>query len=65
MLSIHYYLCTKSGKISMKKGGGLILRHGCVIRILRYIIIVNHIRLSFYIVSASMYTPKPEEHFLQ
>ena len=51
------------GQISMKNGSGLILRHGRIIRILRYIIIVNHIRLSFYIVSVSMYTPKPEEHF--
>ena len=33
MLRILYYLCTKSGKISAKKGGGLTLRHG---RTLRY-----------------------------
>ena len=30
-------LCTKSGKISAKKGGGLTLRHGRTLRILRYI----------------------------
>ena len=30
------YQCTKSGKISTTKGGGPILRHGCIIRILRY-----------------------------
>ena len=37
MLRILYYLCTKSGKISAKKGGGLTLRHGRTLRILRYI----------------------------
>ena len=36
MLRILYYLCTKSGKISAKKGGGLTLRHGRTLRILRY-----------------------------
>ena len=36
MLRILYYLCKKSGKISTKKGGGLIIRHGRIIRILRY-----------------------------
>ena len=29
-------LCKKLGKISTKKGGGLIIRHGRIIRILRY-----------------------------
>ena len=33
MLSLFY---KKSGKISTKKGGGLIIRHGRIIRILRY-----------------------------
>ena len=36
MLRILYYLCTKSGKISAKKGGGLTSRHGRTLRILRY-----------------------------
>ena len=36
MLRILYYLCKKSGKISTKKGGGLIMRHGRIIHILRY-----------------------------
>ena len=39
MLRILYYLCKKSGKISTKKGGGLIIRHGHIIRILRYVYI--------------------------
>ena len=37
MLSLLYYRYKKSGKISRKKGGGLIIRHGRIIRILRYI----------------------------
>ena len=41
MLRILYYLCTKSGKISAKKGGGLTLRHGRTLRILRYIRILT------------------------
>ena len=37
---VHYTL----GKISTKKGGGLILHHGCILRILRYtaIMLVEH-----------------------
>ena len=46
MLRILYYLCTKSGKISAKKGGGLILRHGRIIRILRYIAAGQRYRIS-------------------
>ena len=34
MLRILYYLCKK---FSTKKGGGLIIRHGRIIRILRYV----------------------------
>ena len=35
---VHFtvYLCKKLGKISVKRGGGLILRHGRILRILRY-----------------------------
>ena len=36
MLHLPYYRYKKSGKISTKKGGGLIIRHGRIIRILRY-----------------------------
>ena len=36
MLHLLYYRYKKSGKISTKKGGGLIIRHGRIIRILRY-----------------------------
>ena len=35
MLRILHYLCTKSGKISTRKGGGLILRPRCILRILQ------------------------------
>ena len=35
MLRLLYYRYKKSGKISTKKGGGLIIRHGRIIRILR------------------------------
>ena len=38
MLRILYYLCTKSGKISAKKGGGLTLRHVRTLRNLRYLL---------------------------
>ena len=38
MLRILYYLCKKSGKISAKKGGGLILHHGRTLHVLRYIL---------------------------
>ena len=37
MLRLLYYLYKKSVKISTKKGCGLIIRHGRIIRILRYI----------------------------
>ena len=36
MLRLLYYRYKKSGKISTKKGGGLIIRHGRIIHILRY-----------------------------
>ena len=36
MLRLLYYRYKKSGKISTKKGGGLIIRHGRILRILRY-----------------------------
>ena len=42
MLRILYYLCKKLGKISTKKGGGLILRHGRILHILRYTRIHTH-----------------------
>ena len=36
MLRLLYYRYKKSGKISTKKGGGVIIRHGRIIRILWY-----------------------------
>ena len=38
MLRLLYYRYKKLGKISTRKGGGLIIRHGRIIRILRYIL---------------------------
>ena len=38
MLRILYYRDTYNRAISAKKGGGLILHHGRIIRILRYVL---------------------------
>ena len=43
MLRVLYYLCKKSGKISAKNGGGLILHHGRILRIVRYATVVSKI----------------------
>ena len=36
MLRLLYYRYKKTGKISTKKGGGRLIRHGRIIHILRY-----------------------------
>ena len=47
MLRLLYYLYKKSGKISTKKGGGLIIRHGRIIRILRYCHVSLHVEVTY------------------
>ena len=66
MLRLLYYHYKKSGKISTKKGGGLIICHGRIIRILqytKYILVRNSIQevvrnimmIIIYITTAQMY----------
>ena len=52
MLRLLYYRYKKSGKISTKRGGGLIIRHGHIIRILRYIYNYISMYINIYIYAA-------------
>ena len=50
MLRLLYYRYKKSGKIRTKKGGGLIIRHGRIIRILRHHVLYGNVVIYLIIV---------------